>query len=120
MYTIDSEFAIQEAKDNNLDVIFPKPNELLIDIDDDAAYDRYCHLLGIMKRHFRVEMESIVPSRSGYPKRHITLTLAKPVTDTQRIALQAILGSDPVRELLSLRRVENKDSHPTLFLEKKA
>lgn len=119
MYSIDSECAIQEAKDNNLDVVFPKPNELQVDIDSDAAYERYCGVLDHMLHHFPFVTESITPSRSGYPKRHIVLTLRKPVTDVQRIALQAILGSDPVRELLSLKRIENGDPHPTLFLEKK-
>ena len=119
MYSIDSECAIREAKDNNLDVVFPKPNELQIDIDSEEAYARYGGVLERLQRHFRFITESITPSRSGYPKRHIVLTLREPVTDVQRIALQAILGSDPVRELLSLKRIENGDPHPTLFLEKK-
>ena len=120
MYSIDSECAIQEAKDNGLDVVFPKPSELQVDIDSDAAYERYCGVLDRLLHHLPFVTESITPSRSGYPKRHIVLTLREPVTDVQRIALQAILGSDPVRELLSLKRIENGDPHPTLFFEKKA
>ena len=48
------------------------------------------------------------------------MTLTEPVSNEKRILLQALLGSDPVREMLSLIRVLNDDEHPTLFMEKPA
>ena len=40
------------------------------------------------------------------------------VANVERIALQAVLGSDRMREFLSLYRHLNGDTDPTLFFEK--
>ena len=62
------------------------------------------------------------PSKSGEPgKMHITLVFQdRTFTTLERIGLQAMLGSDRVRELLSYVQYLNGDAHPTLFLEKTA
>jgi len=57
-------------------------------------------------------------SRSGAPKRHVTVTLDQPIDNYQRVALQAIMGSDRVREFLSYVQHRNGDQHPILFIEK--
>jgi hypothetical protein len=112
--------ALREAEDYNLDVVFPTDYELQLDIDDDRAFSIFQELKTIVDKYYVILNEKVTPSRSGLPKRHVTLKLATKVTPLERIALQTCLGSDRVRELLGVIQVLLKDPHPTLFLEKKA
>lgn len=105
-------------------ILIPADNELQIDIDSDEQYQLFQSQFSI----FRREMEVVHPmkpialtmwaSRSGLPKRHILITLPIGVTNSERIALQAALGSDPIRELLSMMRYFKGYEHPTLFCER--
>jgi hypothetical protein len=105
-------------------VVFPADNELQVDIDSDEQYAAFNKSWPIFCRdtqHYALEFpgKRETPSRSGLPRRHITVTLPFEVTPEQRIAWQAALGSDPVRELLSMLRLQRGDEHPTLFVEAK-
>jgi hypothetical protein len=105
-------------------VVFPSDDELQVDIDTDEHYAAFLKSWAIFERDvelFYVEKPTYVerPSRSGLPSRHITVKLPFDVTSEQRIAWQAALGSDPVRELLSMLRDMRGDEHPTLFVEAK-
>lgn len=119
-YVPDSLEALERAKKEDLLVIFPKPNELLIDIDDAEglkAFER-CH--NILEEHFGIIGVEMKPSMSGKVDHlHITVTLETEVNDIERIVLQACLGSDRMREILGLVMALSNDPHPTLFLEKK-
>lgn len=118
--TPNSARAINEAEKDNLDVVFPKANELQIDIDNEHSYEVYVKMSEILERHYGIIYAKDRPSRSGLPKRHITITLRQDLTNMERIALQACMGSDRVREALSVIQERNGDPHATLFLEKKA
>lgn len=50
---------------------------------------------------------------------HVTVTWPKPLNDPERIALAAVLGSDLIRELLSLIRHFAGSRYPQLFFERK-
>lgn len=115
----NSSRALQEAREDNLDVVFPADDELQIDIDDDRAYSIYTELFPIVDKYYTVLEVKDRPSRSGLPKRHLTLKLGRKITNYERIALQLSLGSDRVRELLGVVQEMLGDPHPTLFLEKK-
>lgn len=116
----NSQRALDEAQKDNLNVVFPMANQLQIDIDNEHSYAVYQKMFEIIDRHYGVRSTSDKPSRSGLPKRHITLTLNQNVTNMERIALQACMGSDRVREILSVVQEASGDPHATLFLEKKA
>jgi len=116
----DSSSIIVWANHEGLDVVFPEWNELQLDIDNEADYERFLRVIPIVSNYFTVEKCVETLSRSGLPKRHITLTLAKDVSNPLlRIALQACLGSDGMREFLSLVFYEKGDSRSTLFFEKR-
>jgi len=117
--SISSDTAYREAADDNLDVVLPEPYDLFVDIDNEAAYKQFDKGMDFVIKHFNGRIIKNTPSRSGLPKRHIIVRLGGHVADAERIALQAALGSDPVREILGIVRVQHKDPHPTLFLEKK-
>jgi hypothetical protein len=130
--TIASSQAYKDAERLGLEVVLPQDNQLQIDIDDEASYQVYLGNLKRYKLHFAdnpVIGEEIHPSKSNvFEKKHITVTLAEPIIskggwhrdNEKRILLQVLLGSDPVREMLSYIRLINDDEHPTLFMEKPA
>ena len=110
--------AVREAQDNNLLVVYPETNQLQIDIDSDRAFSIFFEMKGLLEKYFTVLDVVITPSRSGLPKCHITVTLAQPINNYQRIALQTMLGSDRVREFLSYIQEMQGDPKPVLFIEK--
>ena len=115
----NSQRAIDEAAKLGMDVVFPENNQLQLDIDNDEAYGYMNSVLDVIELHWNVVDFEEHPSKSGLPKRHVTITLGKEISDTERVLLQACLGSDRKRELLSYLQVLNGDAHPILFIEKR-
>lgn len=116
----NSQRAIDEAKaSNDIVVVYPSDRELQIDIDNEHSYLLFTRLINVLGKHVGIINWHENPSKSGQKaRRHITVTLSHPVTELERICLQACLGSDRVRELLGYVQYKNNDPHPTLFLEK--
>lgn len=115
----NSESAFEKAKANDLVVVEPEAHQLQIDIDDSRAYEIFSKNQAAVNEHFGIVGIEEHASKSGGDRKHVTVTLAKPVmSNMERILLQACLGSDGVRELLSYVQVLNRDPHPILFLEK--
>lgn len=112
--------AIEEAERSGLDVVYPKPNELQIDIDNEHSLLLFGKQLDIVKKFIGYVSHTDNPSRSGGVKRHITVVLSHEVSTIERLALQAMLGSDRVRELLGYVQYQENDPNPVLFLEKRA
>jgi len=113
----NSQRALELAANEGLTVVFPKANELLIDIDNEHSFMLFMKQMDILKRYVGATGDTITPSRHGLPGRHIVVTLDHDIDETERILLQACLGSDRVRELLGYVQMKNGDAHPTLFLE---
>jgi hypothetical protein len=92
------------------------PNELQIDADRWPW--QLMESLGTLtfKEWITVKEMRMTPSKdSGHYHIRILLSDRLPLMD--RVALQAILGSDPKRELMNWMRVRNGAPHPILFLE---
>lgn len=110
---------VARAAEEGLKVVYPTDNELQIDIDSEEQYAVFQRRMEVLERNipgeYGVEEH---PSKSGLPKRHVTITVPFVVDTWTRIALQASLGSDPVRELLSCCRTLKGGPMATLFLEK--
>jgi len=110
--TIES--AAAKAKSLGRVVTFPRPNELFLDIDSEIAMRRFVR--GVTRLSGVTYL--VRPSPSGRPGRHhVVVTMPRPVSPMERIALQAILGSDPIREMLSWFRIERGIEEPTIFFE---
>lgn len=118
---IDSKTAFDRAeKDGNI-VVLPKEDQLLIDIDNPEAYQKFNTQLGRFVE--LVDADAYVtydnPSKSGKEgHRHIMVQLSASISNEKRILFQLMLGSDLRRELLSYVRESEGDPHPTLFIEK--
>lgn len=99
------ECPIQKGKDLGLDVIIPGPNDIQLDLDnpslDNSTLDRAISILN--SNGVPVSIVKRLPSKSGIGE-HVYLSWPKPLTELERLLLQACLGSDRVRELLGYFR----------------
>lgn len=106
-------------------VVLPADDELFIDIDDAESLAWYRKAQRVMFEHGLLEerefggpVERVSPSPSGRPDRyHVVLKFKHALTTVARIAFQAAMGSDPMRELLSLIQVHKGEPHPVVFFE---
>lgn len=111
----------KKAADKGCVVVRPKENELFLDFDEVHQWNQFVGKnWPIFRKYFDPKAtHKLEQSQSGKPGHiHITISLSKPVSALERILFQAVLGSDPVRELLSLVRLYYNLPDPTLFFEK--
>lgn len=113
-----SQFSIDFARREGLRIVLPKFNEVQVDIDTDAAYAQYEAAYSLLTSSYDVIGSSERPSRNGGEGRHITVRFGHALTQMERIALQAVMGSDFRREIFSLERLKGGEAIPTLFYEK--
>ena len=115
------------AEKVNCRVVIPAPNQLQIDIDSEEAYRLFFVRLMEFERHsgYSIYKEER-PSKAGLPHRHVTLTVYEVdgrtphiFNDYERIALQAVLGSDLVRETLNMWRLLRGEKNPSRLFEPK-
>lgn len=119
-YLPSSEDNLKWAEDNGLVNIFPEDNQLLLDFDNSVDYDYFEQEgVDILRQFWGVKKIETKPSASGkLGHLHVRVTLAKNITQMERLALQAALGSDRKRELLGIAMTNAGDPHPTFFSQK--
>jgi hypothetical protein len=113
-----SEAAVKWAAENNLDVVLPDANQLFIDLDNYASQQEYERVIPLIQEIYGIVSVTETVSRSGNLHRIVNLQMS--VSPLERIAAQAMLGSDSRREAHSLRRLLQGERTPTLFFEKKS
>ena len=116
-YGIPRESLQEEAIKKGLKLVFPKVNQLFVDIDDEKAMDVFNERLVMLRSLFGCK-EEIKVSQSGHPHYHIYVTTERNFTTPERILLQLFLGSDVNHEFLSYREFRNGEDYPVLFFEK--
>lgn len=113
-----------KAKVDGLDIVIPLPTQLQLDLDvpwtNKSDYvDGFVPVLNIMVPGGKASRANKVLDRllermaivkweawkSNGGNCHVMLTLASELDPTSRVALHAILGSDPMREMLNLSRI---------------
>lgn len=112
----------EKARELNLEVIVPEPNQLFIDLDSDESRKRYEKSLALLRERFWFEEVSMTPSKTeGHF--HAILKIPEvlmPMDKSTKLLFQACLGSDLSRELLAWIAVSEGITHPqTVFFEKK-
>jgi hypothetical protein len=114
-----SDEATAYAMANNLEVRFPKLNELFLDIDSATHLDTFFRNFDLAKAVFGLDITyTSSPSRRKPDGSHIVVTLSRDITNIERLLWQAILGSDLRREAHSYRNMQRGEERPTLFFEK--
>lgn len=109
---------VENLKAEGYNIILPASNELQIDIDTYDGYQRFLTSFDILVRYFEEAKYVEKASKSGLPHRHIVVTLPFEVSEAERIAFQAALGSDHKREILGAIRNQLNIQPCTLFAEK--
>lgn len=112
---LDQRLAIQAARNAGCKVFKCSPKWLLLDLDSDIATETYENTLPIIQEDLNVIEHRRWQSKSG--NWHVLLKLPRPLPVEQRMLLQAILGSDLMREWYSLLRVWNGCKEPSLLFE---
>lgn len=116
-YGVPREKLSEEAKKKGLKVVFPKKNQLFVDIDSVESMTIYHKRIDMLESLFNCKAKKKV-SRSGFPHYHIYVDADRTFTDVERILLQLFLGSDVNHEFLSYKDYVNGESYPVLFFEK--
>ena len=108
------------AKKHGQVCVYPGAHELFVDIDCQEDRDWLDEQLAVLsKMNFELEVVREIPSKSGGARCHVYLHSPRELSNMDRIALQACLGSDRRRELLSIMRTFLKVGRaPTIFFEK--
>lgn len=94
------------------EVVKRQPNQLLLDLDSgfiDPGILRRLRSEGLVKRRQQWQ------SKSG--NLHTLITLNRDLSPVEALLLQALLGSDPLRELLGLLRVWNDVPEPSVLFK---
>ncbi len=126
LYDMSDEAANKVAKSRGLIVVYPKDNQIQIDIDGLLQYNEFKERLeklfdaALDTDLYKISNIQEIPSTSGLPNRHIYITFQyKTFTPQERIWFQSVLGSDPMRELLDTKRlIGGMTDKPTRFFEK--
>lgn len=117
-----NEDRMEYIENMKLEGLFPKTpqhNELFIDIDNVDDKNWFLIQFERLKKILPQISYRSNPSKSGLPNEHITVTMPFKISSNhERIAWQACLGSDSVKELLSMIRLYRGDEFPILFMEK--
>lgn len=96
-------------------ILVAPPDRLFLDLDSEAAVRQFDKVLPEWNRHdvnggLRLEVVERYYSESGPPNQHVILKVHPSerrdgtLTFEEQIALQAILGSDPTKEMLTMLR----------------
>lgn len=117
--------AEEVAEQRGLVVVYPKDNELQLDIDSEEQWTEFIRRKAFFDEFFwgqsqTYEMVTTI-SASGYPKRHVTMAFKDRTFDHyQRMTYQAALNDDPKRTFLGLARLlqGRDDNPPTTLFEK--
>lgn len=99
----------QLAQSKGLVCVWPRQDELALDIDYPFMEIQElpppfanCRVYLALDQHEVINAESLLVTRSVNGRMHFWLKLKQETTSTERLCLQAALGSDALKEVLSL------------------
>ena len=114
------EDAVEKAARLGMDLVIPKPDEIFVDLDCEDARCIFESRLVIFCKLWDGVSYCITPSSSpGHYHAIVTVPELAPLSDHERIALQAALGSDCFREMLAIFHGRAGYQYTLVFFEKK-
>ncbi len=113
-----NENAVDKAARLGMDLVLPKPNELFIDLDSISAAREFYNRWDIFLQVYPTATVKYTTSKGG--NLHAYVNMENPVESmTHRIALQAALDSDPLREMIAVKHLLEGYEYPSCFFEDK-
>ena len=104
------------ARRRGFEIIEGGPRTLLLDLDSDEALRTYEEMLDLAHQYFGAKEKERWRSKSGKGW-HIILETDVSLIGAERIALQACLGSDLKRELLSVADFASGIEEPSVLFK---
>lgn len=102
------------AAKRGLEVILPQENELFLDIDSQEDEDFFNYINETLSHNgIEFNIEKKTTSAGGNTHIYIKIDMDPPITDMERLLLQACLGSDRKRELLGWIRIRFQAERPS-------
>lgn len=97
--------AIEQAKLQGFEIVQGDAFTLLLDLDNPNQRRQFSEMRAMVDFHFQILNEESWESKSGSGRKHVKLLLGKSLGPAERMALQAILGSDPKRECFGIAKL---------------
>lgn len=98
-------------------IVRGEPLRILLDLDTPEARAQYDSMLPIVRRYWTIDDISEWKSSGGNTHIAIRFRDTPELSVVERLLLQSILGSDPLKELLSFRRYLNGVEDPTVLFQ---
>lgn len=106
--------AIKEAQEDGFTVRVAQADEILLDLDTPESELQFNDNLQLFASLFGVV--NVEGWKSKSKGRHVVVhTATKRISDAERIALQAALGSDGKREIIAIKRLRDGDTRPSVL-----
>jgi hypothetical protein len=115
---VDTVERLQQDTGEQFEVVMGELDLLTLDLDSNAALWVYEQNLKILQEHMVAVETGRWTSKSGEGT-HVTVRIEFPMEAEARAGLQAMLGSDPKRELLGYLNVSNRDEEPFALFKPK-
>lgn len=108
-----------KAREMGVQVVYPIYDELLLDLDRPEDVSTYYERIADLEEHYPFRSDLRTTSKGGRVHMYVSLDMPKErkLTEYERVALQAVLGSDHKREIYNLARVQRGDAHPVVLFE---
>jgi hypothetical protein len=110
-----NEWEVVVATDYTLQLDFDHPSNLLCVIEPP---DNFHSIRDMLEQQVGPVDYAVTRSKGGNV--HVTITMREPMNIIERVAWQAIFGSDPVREALHLHSIKRNELNPILLFERKS
>jgi len=108
-----SEDAAKHAESCGFEVVHGDEKTLLLDIDSGPAFRQFELNRDLVDQLVGIEDYTVWNSQNS--KHHVKLKLKTPLSITMRLFLQACLGSDVKRELLTYKRILEGETEPSML-----
>jgi len=111
----DIEKAIEKGKSLGFTVIQSTRSTLLLDLDTPESVAQFNDVLPLVKEFLKVK--EVLSWESEHGNQHRLIYLDDDLHVLTRIALQAVLGSDPKREVFAIERIKAGITEPSLLFQ---
>lgn len=113
------EYAPDKAARLGLTLVMPKDDELFIDLDSPDAMARFSLLFDDeFTQVYPLASVKFTTSSGGNIHAYVTVPELKPLKMEERLALEAALGGDPLRQMIAVKHHREGYAYPSVFFEK--